>query len=448
MKHIFLLSSIIFIFFSFNISAQKQWTLEECINYAHQNNLQIKRQELAAGISENEYRQSKFEVLPNLNARVSHNISSGRSLNTETYSWEDRGNQEGSLGISSEINIFNGFRTYNSIQQNRLDLQSDLSQIEKIKNDISLNIATSYLQILFDYELVDLAKSQKEVTEQQVERMNKLVESGNRARGDLLEIQAQLSNDILNLTNAENNLKIGYLTLIQLLELKLDSVKDFSVARPTIINIEQQTDKSVSEYYTEALNNLPEIKSSEYNFKAREKSLAVARGNRYPRLYLTGDYYSRYNKNATNIVNPDVTYNYSDQINDNQYRQLALNLSIPIFNRNAVETNISNNRILLEDAGLEFEQVKKDLYKNIQQAHSDATSAMVKYQASAEAVRSNEESFNYTQQKYEVGLVNSVDFNIAKNDLLVARSNMLQAKYEYIFKLKILDFYAGLPISI
>lgn len=448
MKKIFFLAAISFIFLLNDVSAQKTWTLEECINYAHQNNLQIKRQELTAGISENNFRQSKFEVLPNVNAGANYNFSSGRSLNTETYEWVNQNNQEGSVGISTDLELFNGFQTQNSIKENRLNLMRDLSEIEKIKNDISLNIATSYLQILFDYELVDLAKAQKDVTQQQVERMKKLVDVGNRAKGDLLQIQAQLSNDILNLTNAENNLKIGYLTLIQLLELKLDSIQSFEIARPAIAEYTQEIEKSVSNFYFDALNNLPEIKSSEYNYQAQQKAMDVARGGRYPRLYLSADYYSRYNKSATNQLHPGDDYKYFDQLNDNQYRQVSLNLSIPIFNRTRVETNIANRKILMQDAELILEQTKKNLYKNIQQAHSDATSALVKYSASLEAVKSNEESFNYTQQKFEVGLVNSVDYNVAKNDLLKARSNLLQAKYEYIFKLKILDFYTGTPIAI
>ncbi|NJK86906.1 MAG: TolC family protein [Bacteroidales bacterium] len=418
MKNIFLIAAALLFSVEFTLNAQKTWTLEECIQYAHQNNIQIKRQELLTEITENNYQQSKLDRLPNVNAGVFYNFSSGRNLNTETYKWEDTGNQEGSLGISSDLNLFNGFQVNNTIQMNHLDLMRDLQLIEKTKNDITMSIATSYLQILFDYELVELAQSQKNVTQQQVERTKKLVESGNRAKGDLLEIQAQLSNDVLNLTNAENNLKIGYLQLIQLLQLELDSVNDFTILRPELAEYKGEIEKSVSEYYNLALNHLPEIKSSEYNLLAREKSLAIAKGKRSPRFYLGADYYSRYNKNATNLINVNETYGLLDQLNDNQYRQLSLNLNIPIFNRRTVETNISNNRILLDDAGLILEQTKRELLLEIQQAHSDATSALVKYNASYEAVRSNEESFNYTQQKFEVGLVNSVDYNIAKTTCL------------------------------
>jgi outer membrane protein len=426
--------------------AQKVWTLEECIKYAHLNNLQIKRQGLLADVSQVDLQQSKFALLPNLNASFSHNLSSGRSLNTETYQWENRSQQDGSLGAGSNLTIFNGLQKFNSIQRNRFDFLRDMANVEKIKNDITLNIATLYLQILFSYEILELAESQRDVTLQQVDRVSKMVDVGNKARGDLLEIKAQLANDNLNVTNAENSLKISYIELIQMLELELDSTGSFKIERPVIPEIDVEEIQNVNELYATALNTLPQIRSSEFNLQGREKALSVSRGTRLPSLSMNGYYYSRYNNTATNPLDPYETYRYIDQIKDNQYRQLSLELSIPIFNRRQVESYISKSKIAVKDAQYELEQTKKNLYMDIQQAHSDAIAALEKYKASIDAVESNKEAFNYTQQKYEVGLVNSVDYNIAKNELLKASSNLLQAKYEYIFKIKILDFYMGKQI--
>ncbi|MFO7659129.1 MAG: TolC family protein [Bacteroidales bacterium] len=431
-----------------NVHAQKAWSLEECIDYALQNNLQIKRQQLAADVAEADLIQSKYALLPNLNARFSHNLSSGRALNTETYTWENRSQQDGSLGAGSDLTLFNGLQNFNAIKRNRFDLMRDLANVDKIKNDISLNIATFYLQILFAYELLDLAKNQKAVTLQQTERVAKLVEVGNKAKGELLEIKAQLANDNLNVTNAENNLKISYLDLIQLLELELDSIGSFKIERPVLPDLPVEEFQRVNDIFSEAMNILPQIRSAEYNMQGREKALCVAKGARFPDLSLGGYYYTRYNNVVKDPLNPMETYNYIDQIKDNQYRQLSLDLSIPIFNRRVVESGIIKSKIALINAEYELEQTKKNLYKDVQQAHSDATAAFEKYRASIQAVESNTESFNYTRQKYEVGLVNSVDFNIAKNDLSKATSNLLQAKYEYIFKLKILDFYLGKKIII
>ncbi len=448
MKKIFLfILPVLFISLT-NVNAQKVWTLEECINYALENNLQIKRQELTANISKINLSQSKFALLPNLNAQFNHKFSSGRSLNTETYSWENTRQQDGSIGAGSDLMLFNGLQNYNTIQRNKFDLMRDLANVDKIKNDITLNIATSYLQILFAYEVLELAKSQRDVTLQQSERISKLVEVGNKAKGELLEINAQLANDNLSLTNAKNNLKLTYIDLIQLLELELDSVESFKIERPRLPNLESEEIQSVGDIYSESINVLPQIKSADYNLTGREKDLNAAKGARFPELSLSGYYNTRYNDQVKDPLNPLETYNYIDQMKDNQNRQVSIGLSIPIFNRRAVESGISKSKIAVRNAEYEFEQIKKDLYKDVQQAHADAIAAYEKYQASIKAVESNTESFNYTQQKYEVGMVNSVDFNIAKNDLLKAKSNLLQAKYEYIFKLKILDFYLGKKISI
>jgi len=442
-----LVFSLSLLFLNLNAGySQKVWTLEECFQYAYQNNLQIKRQGLLADVSKVDLQESRYAMLPNLNASFGHNFSSGRSLNTETYTWVNRSQQDGSLGAGSNLNIFNGLQQYNTIQRSKFDLLRDLANVEKIKNDITLNIATSYLQILFAYELLELAINQRDVTLQQADRISKMVDVGNKARGDLLEIEAQLANDNLTVTNAENSLQISYVDLIQLLELELDSLGSFRIERPVIQDIEMENVLNVNELYAEALNVLPQIRSAEYNLQGREKDLSVSKGARFPELYMRGYYYSRYNNTATDPLNPLETYSYIDQIKDNQYRQLSFGLSVPIFNRRQVESSVSKSKIALKNAQYELEQTRKDLYKDIQQAQSDATAALEKYKASIQAVESNQESFNYTQQKYEVGLVNSVDFNIAKNELLIASSNLLQAKYEYIFKIKILDFYMGKQI--
>lgn len=446
MKKIFLFSLAMFMLKIGTGYAQKVWNLEECINYAYQNNLQIKRQKLAAKVTEVDLQRSKFAMLPNLNANFGHNFSSGRNLNTETYTWENRSQQDGSLGAGSNLSILNGLQNYNTIKENKYNLLRDLADVDKIKNDITLYIATSYLQILFSYELLELAQNQRDVTLQQVDRVSKMVAVGNKAKGDLLEIKAQLANDDLNVTNAENNLNIAYVDLIQLLELELDSIGSFRIERPVIPQIDTAEIEPVNELYTEALNQMPQIKSAEYNLKGREKALSVSKGARFPELSLSGYYYSRYNNTATNPLNPDETYRYIDQLKDNQYRQLSIGLSIPIFNRRQVESSITKSKIAVQDAEYNLEQTRKNLYKDIQQAYSDAIAALEKFKSSTQAVVSNKESFNYTQQKFEVGLVNSVDYNIAKNDLLKANSNLLQAKYEYIFKIKILDFYLGRKI--
>lgn len=430
-----------------NTNAQKYWTLEECIRHAQEKNITIKRKELVTDASRNTLFQRRMNLLPNLGAGADHNISSGRSLNMEEYKWENAKLQQGSLGISSELVIFNGFQNLNSIQKAKYDLMMNMSELDKAKNDISINIAIAYLAVLFEEELLEVAKSQHDLSMLQVERNKKLVEVGNIARGNLLEIQAQAAREQVSVTNAENNLKIAYLNLTQMLE--LDSIGDFRVFKPDTLTLEDVSPLlSVREIYNQALLNMPEIKSSEYSLKSTEKELAIARGRLSPSLTLSGLYYSRYNEKAVDILDPTSNYSYMAQIKDNQYKQVSLNLSVPIFTRFATKTQISNTKIRVEDAEYSLTDNKKALYKAIQQAHADAVNAYQNFISRREAVLSSEEAFKYTQQKYEVGLSSAVDFNIAKNNLTKANSDLLQSKYEYIFKNKILDFYRGVALKI
>ncbi len=431
--------------------SQNEWSLEDCINYALENNIEIKRQILAADVSEFEYQQSKFEMLPNLNAGLIHTFSSGRALNTETYEWQDRRNQDGSFGIAGNLTLFNGLKNYHTIHKKKYDLLYSLATVEKLKNDITIILASSYLQILFDEELLEVAKSQLEITELHVERMKKMVEVGNSARGELLDIVSQRAIENLNVISAGNRLEISVLTLTQLLD--FDSVGNFKIIRPQDLIVEDLALPGVDSFYNAAVSSMPQIKGAEYNVNSAEKSLAIAKGDRYPNLFLRSEYYTRYNKAAINPLemdpaNPVMDYPYPDQISDNQYRSASLNLYIPIFNKKEIETRINHAKIALDDSKYKLEQAQQVLYKEIQQAHADAKAALEKYHSATDAVKSIEEAFNYAEHKFNIGIITSIEFNEAKNNLTRARSELLKAKYEYIFKTKILDFYRGVPITL
>lgn len=436
---------ILSILVSGHLFGQKKWGLQECIEYAHEHNLQVKRQKVAAETAESINNQSKFERLPNLNAGLNHNLNSGKSVNYDTYEYVNQTFQAGNLGIQSSINLFSGFETYNRIKRSEFDLMARLQDVEKIKNDITLNIATAYLQILFNRELLEVAKSQMDVTKLQVEKTQKLVEVGNVAKGELLEIQAQLANEKLNITTYQNELINSRITLIQLMD--LDSIADFDVDIPT--DLEANLDATlydVGQIYNEAMGFLPEVKSAEYTLKSAEKDVQIAQSGYMPSLSLRGTLSSRYSEIGQRPLNPDANYPYSDQISDNFYKQATLSLNIPIFNRFQVKNNVQMAKLDVMDSKLALAQTKQQLYKTIQQAHADAVAAREKYNATLEAVESYDEAFKYTEQKFNVGIVSSVDYNIAKNNLTRAKSEMLQAKFEYIFKTKILDFYMGKPI--
>jgi outer membrane protein len=443
--------SIFFAFtlFSINVWSQEEddiWTLERCIDYALENNLDIKRQELQTRITKRDYDQDRYDLLPSFGAAVEHELSSGRSLNIENYRWEDRSKQQGSAGIRGDLTLFNGLQNYNSIREGKFLFLSSEADLETLENEMTLTLAAYYLDILFSEELLEVAENQYEVTSLQVERNKRLVEVGNAAKSVLLEMQAQAASEKLKMVEAKNKLEIAVLDLTQLLD--LDSVGNFTVFKPEI-NIELlEAPAPVTDIYQNAVAAMPEIKSAEYLVKAQEKSVAIAQGARSPKISLSGLYYSRYLVDAVNPIDASAGYPLEEQLEDNQYKQLTIRMTIPIFQQFRIQNNITQSKIMLEDYNYMLEQRKQQLYKSIQQYHADAVAAYEKYLSALEAVNSNEEAFSYTEQRFEVGLVNSVDFNIAKTELTKARSDLAQAKYDYNFKTRILDFYQGKPIQL
>lgn len=426
----------------------KKWSLVDCINYAFENNVLIKRQEITAKISQNNYNQSKANLFPALGAGFNHTLSYGRSIDIATNQFLDQNNYSGSAGASVDLIVFNGFKNVNNILRQKYALSANQLQVDKTKDDIVLNIATAYLQILFSQELLQVAQSQLDVTLLQVEKTKKLVEVGNKAMGDLMQIQAQASTEKLNVTTANNNLKLSFLNLGQLLD--MDSVTNFDIVVPEDLQVNQmKVLQSVESVYTQAENNKPDVKLAEFLAKSSEKDLAIAKGARLPQLSLNAQVYTYYSQALIAPI-PGVYPGRSlmDQFQGNVSKQVSFNLNIPIFERRTIERDIANAKLNVLDAEFRVRQAKLDLYKAIQQAHADAIAAFDKYQSSIESVKSNEEAFNYAEQKYNVGMVSSVDYDIAKNNLTKAKSDLVQAKYEFIFKSRILDFYMGNDIKL
>lgn len=465
---------LVFIFLSASFSktfSQEPWNLQQCVDYALEHNIQIKQAQINAEYNENLLDQSRFNRYPNLNANLGYGVSFGRALDPTTYEFtEDQTVHSLNPNISSSVTLFSGFQLKNTIEQNRFNLLAALQDLEKLKNDISLTIAGQYLQILFNSEILAVAREQLEVTNSQVTRTQALVDAGSVAKGTLLEIQAQLAADELSVINAENNLSISYLTLSQLLE--LDSVGNFSIVIPEITNIsEENLLVPVDQIYREALEILPQIKAAEYGLRSAEKGLDIARGSGMPRLSLSASYGSGYSDSRQQVTGSEFAsdtiptlggdalvfssqnftfghYPLPDQLSDYRNTSLYATLSIPVFNRFMAKNNVKNAKLAVENSMLEEENQKKMLYKEIQQAYADAVAGLKKFRASEQAVVSMEESFKYTREKYEVGLVNAVDFNIAQNQLIMTQSELLRAKYDFIFKTSILSFYRGKPLSL
>ena len=434
--------------------AQKTWSLEECINYAIENNITVKRQELNAKSADKTHFQSYMEILPNANANGQHFLNTGKTLNIATYQYEDQSFQGGNVSLNSEITLFRGLQNLNTIFKSKYDLMAQLETVEKVKNDITINVSTAYLQILLNKELRDNAQLQIEVTLEQIEKTKKLVEIGNTAKGDLLQIEAQAALEKATLTDAENNLKLSYLTLSQLLN--LDSLENFEIVFPEIKDITLSSElTSVSDVFGEAVESLPEIKSAQYSLKSSEKNLAISKGALSPTITFGYQYGSRYDglsQKLDSLVGPIAyyadSYPHLDQVKDNASQVVYAAIRIPIFNKWRTKTSIEQAKINLADSRLNLDLQKQYLYQSIQQARVQAIAAMDRYIANTEAVKSMEEAFRYTEQKYQVGLVDILEYKTAKNDLNKTKSDLAQAKYEYIFRTKILEFYMGEQITL
>ncbi len=413
------------------LNAQNEWSLERCILYALENNIQIKQKELNVEYSENSLKQSKFNILPDLNAGASQDFRFGRSVDPLTYEFTNKNNRGSFFQLSSGVNLFNGLQTINDISKSKLNLNKNLEELKKAKNDLSLNITRAYLQILFNIELNEIAQNQIEITQQQIGQTNILVEAGSKTKGSLLEAQAQLSTDELELISIMNQLDMSYLDLVQMLDLRI--VENFKIVIPVFNNIsEERISFTTDEIYEKAVALLPQIKSAEYDLMATKKDLSIAKGKLSPTLSLGGSWSTGYSNNI-NIPGTNNPMSFADQMDFAQNKTFGFNLRIPVFNRFTTKINISNSRINVLHSEYRLQIEKNILFKEIQQAYSDARAALKKFRASQTTVKALEESFAYSQQLFDVGMLNLVDLNIVKNNLARARSDLLQAKYNYIF---------------
>ena len=449
MRKIWILTGVLCLLInSPTIQAQKVWTLEECIAYAHDNNLQVKRQALQARAAEHDYNYARAQTLPTANAFGNYRFNKGRAPNFDDYTYVNRSFQDANVGIESRLDIFSGLYNLNNIKSSKLNLLSQLEDIEDLKNDITMQIASSYLQILLNEELLKVAAEQLNITHQQVEKNQKLVEVGNMSRGELYEIQAQEAKEKAIVTKAKNTLSISYLTLMQHMDLENENLQNFKVDTSDLSIEDANPLRWVDSVYTDALRVLPMVRSAEYNLQSMEKGLTANQGLRSPSVSVRYLYYTLWSEISLDPLRPEEPYIWQDQLRDKGYQQLTFSLDIPIFNRMQIQNRISNAKVNMLDAQVNLDQTKQTLYKSIQQAYADAVAAIEDYESNVETVYSMQEAFNFTEERFNVGTVSSVDYNIAKNNLTKAQSDLAQSKYLYIFYTKILDFWAGVPITL
>jgi outer membrane protein len=432
--------------------AQKQWSLRECCDYAVSHNIGILQQENQCRQQELQLSTARNSRLPDLNGSVSQNFSFGRGLTAEnTYSNTNTSSTSFSLG--SSVPLFTGFQIPNQIKLNQLNLEAATQDLEKAKNDICMQVAQAYVQILYNMEISDVAHRQVGIDSMQVVRLQALVDNGKASGAQLSQQQATLASSRLTATQADNNQQLAILTLTQLLE--LPTADGFAVVRPDGLDGENGQNgmrsplfsggaavPSPDVIYAEALGIKPEIAAQELRLRATDHSIKIAQAGYLPTLSLSGGLGSNYY--TTSGFPADA---FSTQLKNNFSQYIGLNLSVPIFNRFQTRNSIRNARIEQENQQLRLDNTKKTLYKEIQQACLNTTAAQAKYESSTVAAKSSHDAFTLMQAKYENGKANITEFNEAKNNYLRAESDCVQARYELLYQQALIQFYRGRPLD-
>jgi len=420
------------------------WTLNQCIDYAIQYNLDVKRQELMLQSTGQDHRQSKMDLLPNLNGSIEHELGSGRVLDRGTYEWVNANVSQGDLGLRSELSLFSGLQGYNNMKMNKATYQMNLEDLEAMEDNVTLQVMTGYLDLLRNQELADVAQVRVEVTQYQVERMERLVEVGNEPKGRLLEVNAQLSEAKLGLTQAINAREIAKLTLVHIMN--LEDQTQFGIEKPLLPDPSDVAIPGLDSVFDYALVYLPQIRSAEYGIESQERLLAIRKGARSPRLYARGMIYTNYSDGLSNPVDPDEPYPLSEQLSNNQYKQVSMGLSFPFFNRWLTQTNINKAKLDLQDAEFQYNQAVLTMQQSMQQYHTEALAARANYTSALEAVANSDEAYRFAEERFKVGTGTALELQEARNQLYESSSDMISSKYILIFYTKILDFYMGKEI--
>lgn len=416
----------------------REWTLQECCDYAVEHNITVKQQQNQCRQREIDLSSAKNSRLPDVSGSLGQNFSFGRGL-TSQNTYTNTNTSSTSLQIGASVPLFTGFEIPNQIKLNQLNLEAATADLEKAKNDVRMQVAQAYVQILYDYEMSEVAHRQIEIDSMQVARLQAFVDNGKASEAELSQQKATLANSRLTATQADNNTRLAILTLTQLLE--LPSPEGFAVVRPQLPAGLSFSDVSVltpDVIYAEALGVKPEIASQQLRLKGTEYSIKIARAGYYPTLSLSGGLGTNYYTTSGYDSAP-----FGRQLKNNFSQYIGLNLSVPIFNRFQTRNRIRSARIEYDTQQLQLDYTKKTLYKDIQQVYYNALNALSKERSSQEAVNSSKDAFTLMQAKYENGKANITEFNESKNNYLKSESDLVQARYENLYQQALLEFYRG-----
>ncbi|GAA3940111.1 TolC family protein [Hymenobacter algoricola] len=461
------------------------YTLRRAVDVALQNNLTIRQQQLTNLNTDAVLRQSRAALLPSASANATQNWNYGTSVDPLTFQFQDQTIRTNNFSLNSQVTLFSGFQLRNTIKRNVLDYEAGLNDIEKSKNDIALNVASSYLQLVLAQEIVRANETRVNSSQQQVSRTQKLLKAGSVAESNLLDSQAQQASDELNVITAQNQVAFYKLQLAQLLN--LSSATGFEIEVPTLPDPDDEVLLTADPdgTYDTAQGLMPEVKAADLRVESALRTVEVARGAYYPRLTFGGGLFSGYSSSRTTPVftgeleetarlplfleDPVTkvrvpvpnTYaiafqpgfkslpdGFFSQVKSNYGKQLQFNLSVPILNGLQVRTNVQRSEIGVKQNQLRAEQTRLQLRQSIQQAYADAIGAQRRYSAAKRQTEALTTAYRNAEIRFNNGLLNGTDFNIAKNNLYGAESSMIQAKYEFIFRRKVLDFYQGRALDL
>ncbi len=466
---------VLMLFWSIANQAQaKKWTIEECVNYALEHNISIKQSDLDIKLSEIEKNSAFGNFLPSVNANASHSWNIGLNTNILTNTLENQTTQFTSMGLNAGVDIYKGLQNQNQFRKSKLSIIAAQYQLSKMKDDVSLNVANAFLQILFNKENLKVQQEQLANNEKQYKRTEELVKAGSIPRGDLLDSKATVAGDKQRIIAAENTLLISKLSLAQLLQ--LDKFQDFDIDegkyKANQSEVMFQTPEAI---YQKAKGERVELKIAQTNVQIAEKNITIAKGAFQPTLqgfygFSTRAGYSDRiigfvpnNSNPTsvigqvegtnqNVIQPNFSPVFGksapffNQFSDNKGHSFGVQLSVPIFNGFSVKNNVERSKVALDRAKIALSQSELDLERTVYTAFTDAKGAFNAYQSAVTALEARENAYNYAKERYAVGMMNAFDFNQSQTLYVNAQSEVLRTKYDYIFRTKIVEFYFGIPI--
>jgi len=472
MKRITGLLLLLFIFASSWTRAQQTYTLEQCVQIAVQNSLSIQRSSLQAESAQSTYRQSKENLLPSINGSAAETFRTGRSIDPFTNQFVQRTISSTSLGINASMTLFNGFQQSNNIKKSRLDYQAAQYDVEQQKQQIAIDVANAYLQVVMAKEQLKVAQAQRASTDAQLKRVKAQYAAGAAAENQVLDLEAQLANDDVNIIAAENQLRFAKLNLQQLMNIPVDAAFDVSdVAIESIIN--PYANKSIEELFEQAAQNQYSLQSAKLRAESARVSREIAQGRRLPTLSLNAGISSFYTNSAPErIFRPDgttttvqvpigylqddpskivvanqsipngkiVDNGFWNQMDFNLSSFLSLSLSIPLYNAGITRNAIQQSKIQERTAQIQMQETRNQLRQSVEQAYNNLLSAEVTYNARLKQIEALERTFRNAEKRFELGGASFVDYNLSKLNLARAQADFIRAKYEYLFRIKVLDY--------